>query len=48
MLRQTDPKTGRIFLVTAERISEPSKTAGGHRATYAPDSVKLLYLDPAP
>jgi YVTN family beta-propeller protein len=43
-----DPKTGRIFLVAAEVISDPTDTATRHHAVYAPGSVKLLYLDPSP
>jgi YVTN family beta-propeller protein len=43
-----DPKTGRIFLVAADIISDPSNLATGHRVAYAPGSVKLLYLDPDP
>lgn len=42
-----NPKTGRIFLVAASVISEAAKTRAGHRAVYAPNSVKLLYLDPS-
>jgi YVTN family beta-propeller protein len=45
-----DPKTGRIFLVSAESApnSATSNAASQHRPTYAPDSVKLLYVDPQP
>jgi YVTN family beta-propeller protein len=43
-----DPKTGRIFLVAAEVISDPTNTALGHHEVYASGSVKLLYLDPSP
>ena len=47
-----DPKTGRIFLVTAETAptSTPSTTAATkhHQPSYAPESVKLLYVDPQP
>jgi hypothetical protein len=45
-----DPKTGRIFLVSAESApdSATSTAAGQHHPTYAPDSVKLLYVDPQP
>jgi YVTN family beta-propeller protein len=45
-----DPKTGRIFLVTAETALHPatSTAANSHRPSYAPDSVKLLYVDPQP
>jgi hypothetical protein len=42
-----DPKTDRIFLVAAEVISDPTDTATGHHAVYAPGSMKLLYLDPS-
>ena len=43
-----DPKTGRIFLVTAETTPNPatSTEASNLRPSYAPDSVKLLYVDP--
>ena len=45
-----DLKTGRIFLVSAESApdSATSTAASQHRPTYAPDSVKLLYIDPQP
>jgi YVTN family beta-propeller protein len=43
-----DPKTGRIFLVAADLISAPTTARTGHRPAYAPDSVKLLYVDPTP
>jgi len=43
-----NPKTGRIFLVTADLASEPAGAAGAEqRAAYGPDSVKLLYVDPS-
>jgi hypothetical protein len=45
-----DPKTGRIFLVAAESApaSATSTPPGDHHPTYAPDSVKLRYVDPKP
>ncbi len=43
-----NPKTGRVFLVAADRFSEPAKSEGEHQAAYAPESVKLFYLDPSP
>jgi YVTN family beta-propeller protein len=43
-----DPKTGRIFLVAADLVSAPTTAGTGHRPAYAPDSVKLLYVDPTP
>ncbi|HUJ03005.1 MAG TPA: hypothetical protein VLW75_05165, partial [Rhizomicrobium sp.] len=44
-----DPKTGRIFLVTADASkTEPSQKPGhGPELVFAPDSVKLLVLAPA-
>lgn len=41
-----NPKTGRIYLVAADIISDPAKPAKGHHVVYAPGSVKLLYFDP--
>jgi len=43
-----DPKTGRIFLVTADVAkTEPSNEPGhGPHFVFAPDSVKLLVLEP--
>lgn len=41
-----NPKTGRIYLVAADLVSAPDGAGQGHRPVYAPDSVKLLYLDP--
>jgi YVTN family beta-propeller protein len=45
-----DPKTGRIFLVAADSApaSATSTPPGDRHPTYAPDSVKLLYVDPEP
>lgn len=43
-----NPKTGRIYLVAADIISDSTTTVARHHAVYAPDSVKLLYLDPSP
>ena len=44
-----DPATGRLFLVAAEIASaEPPAAPGGRpRVTYVPNSLKLLYFDPA-
>lgn len=43
-----DPKTGRLFLVTADiATSEPATPPGARpRMTFKPDSTKLLYFDP--
>jgi YVTN family beta-propeller protein len=43
-----DEKTGRLFLVTAESATASTTAApNDHRhPAYAPDSVKLLYVDP--
>jgi YVTN family beta-propeller protein len=43
-----DPKTGRIFLVTADMAINPSAAPDDwrHRYTVTPGSVKLLFLDP--
>ncbi len=43
-----DPKTGRIFLVTADMTVNPAAapTDVRHRYTVTPGSVKLLFLDP--
>ncbi len=43
-----NPKTGRIFLVAADLVSDhPNSTRTGRRPVYASSSVKLLYLDPS-
>ncbi len=43
-----DPRTGRIFLVTADMAVNPSAAPADwrHRYTITPGSVKLLFLDP--
>ncbi|HEV2561263.1 MAG TPA: hypothetical protein VGT78_03910 [Rhizomicrobium sp.] len=43
-----DPKTGRIFLVTADvvKTEPPEKPGHGPHFVFAPGSVKLLVLDP--
>jgi len=45
-----DPKTGRIFLVTAESAASSTTVAAAshHRPNYVPNSVELLYVDPQP
>jgi len=46
----TDPKTGRIYLVTADMTPNPSVAPADtrHRYNVQPGSVKLLFLDPIP
>jgi len=43
-----DPKTGRIYLVTADMTINQNATDARHRYSTKPGSVKLLFLDPAP
>ena len=45
-----DPKSGRLFLVTADISINPDAAATDyhHRFKIAPGSVKLLFLDPTP
>jgi YVTN family beta-propeller protein len=44
-----DPETGRLFLVAAdiEKVDPPATPGGRPHVTYAPNSLKLLYFDPA-
>jgi DNA-binding beta-propeller fold protein YncE len=42
-----DPKSGRIYLVTADFDENPSAADARHRYTIKPGTVKLLFLDPA-
>jgi YVTN family beta-propeller protein len=42
-----DPKSGRIFLVTADMVENKGKTGRG-RYTTTPGTVRLLFLDPSP
>ena len=43
-----DPKTGRLFLVTADFTVDEKATDARHRYTAKPGSAKLLILDPQP
>lgn len=42
-----DPRSGRIYLVTADSDENPQASDPRHRYTVKPGSVKLLFLDPA-
>jgi YVTN family beta-propeller protein len=44
-----DPKTGRLFLVAAEiaRTDPPAAPGGRPHVVFTPNSLKLIYLDPA-
>lgn len=44
-----DQETGRLFLVAADvaKIDPPAKAGGRPHIVYVPNSLKLLYLDPA-
>ena len=44
-----DPKTGRIYLLTADRMEvDPAATDPRKRYSIVPGSVRLLFADPAP